>query len=115
MRCGLVALALDKPLPTPVLGTLPGAAAESTRLPDDTVLARTRGEGSGRRCDGDVTRGVQQMQPRNDNRRAGDMGRFLLFCRRRFKSVCACYATPERHRTSAPSSRTAIIAERMAC
>jgi hypothetical protein len=42
------------------------------------ALARTCGEASGRRCD-DETSGVQQTQPRNDNRRAEDIGRFLLF------------------------------------
>src|SRR5262245_34802341 len=79
MRCGFIALALDKPLPTPVLGTLPGAA-ERTRPPDDIVLARTRGEANGRRCDDDATAGAQQTQPRNDNRRAMGMRgfRFLL-------------------------------------
>jgi hypothetical protein len=71
------------------LGTLPGAAADRTRPPEDVVLARMRGEDRGRRgdanCDG-ATSGMQQVQPRNDNRRAEGIGRFLSFLSR-FKSV----------------------------
>jgi hypothetical protein len=77
MRCGLVALAVDEPLCAPTDGTLPGAAAPRTRPPDEAALARTRGLASGRRCD-DAVRGVQQTQPRNDNRRAEGIVRFLL-------------------------------------
>ena len=78
MRCGLVALAVDAPLRASVLATLPAAAA-NTRAPDSTALARSRGRTSERRCD-DAIKGVQQTQPRNDNRRADGMGRFpLLF------------------------------------
>jgi hypothetical protein len=86
IRCGFTALAVDVPLCAPTEGTLPGVAAERTRPPDDPVLARTRGKGRGRRCD-DAARGVQQTQPRNDNRRAAGMGRFLLFFSPRFKSL----------------------------
>jgi hypothetical protein len=78
MRCGFTALAVEAPLCVPTEGTLPGAAADRTRPPDDMALARTRGEANGRRCD-DETSGVQQTQPRNDNRRAEDIGRFPLF------------------------------------
>ena len=60
----------------PTEGTLPAAAAESTRPPEDAALARTRGAGNGRRCD-DATGDVQQTQPRNDNRRADGMGVLL--------------------------------------
>jgi hypothetical protein len=77
MRCGLVALAVDAPRCAPVLGTLPAAA--NTRDPDSTALARSRGGASGRRCDDAINGGVQQTQPRNDNRRADGMERFLLF------------------------------------
>jgi hypothetical protein len=75
MRCGFTALAVEDPFCVPVLGTLPGAAADRTRPLDDTALARTRGEGRGRRCDDEI-KGVQQTQPRNDNRRAGDIWTF---------------------------------------
>jgi hypothetical protein len=82
-------LAVEAPLCAPVLGTLPGAAADRTRPPDDPALARTRGEGSSRRRD-EATKGVQQTQPRNDNRRAEDMRRFPFKFFSPIKSACAC-------------------------
>ena len=77
MRCGLVALAVDEPLCTPAAGDPPAAVAAKTRPPDDAAPARTRGGANGRRCD-DAISGVQQTQPRNDNRRADGIVRILL-------------------------------------